>query len=171
MRFGWVAAAAACVIAVPAGAATYVVAATPVQVQPGGSLQIFGNAPGSTLRIISFDYSVDRNGTFVNAQGSGRNPVASGSGSVAASGFEHTGPRYGPSLIRIAFSESGYQRSDLAGFTISNVVVEADSQISVTTLPGVPEPASWAMMIGGFGMVGGIMRRRRAPLSLAPTSR
>jgi hypothetical protein len=26
----------------------------------------------------------------------------------------------------------------------------------------VPEPATWAMMIGGFGMVGGAMRRRRA---------
>ena len=25
---------------------------------------------------------------------------------------------------------------------------------------GVPEPASWALMIGGFGMVGGAMRRR-----------
>lgn len=27
----------------------------------------------------------------------------------------------------------------------------------------VPEPATWAMMIGGFGMVGGAMRRRRGP--------
>lgn len=26
----------------------------------------------------------------------------------------------------------------------------------------VPEPASWALMIGGFGMVGGAIRRRRA---------
>ena len=25
----------------------------------------------------------------------------------------------------------------------------------------VPEPASWAMMIGGFSLVGGAMRRRR----------
>ncbi len=25
----------------------------------------------------------------------------------------------------------------------------------------VPEPATWAMMIGGFGMVGGAMRRTR----------
>jgi hypothetical protein len=25
---------------------------------------------------------------------------------------------------------------------------------------GVPEPASWAMMVGGFGLVGGAMRRR-----------
>lgn len=27
--------------------------------------------------------------------------------------------------------------------------------------PAVPEPASWAMMVGGFGLIGGAMRRRR----------
>jgi len=26
---------------------------------------------------------------------------------------------------------------------------------------GVPEPASWALMLGGFGLVGGAMRSRR----------
>ena len=26
--------------------------------------------------------------------------------------------------------------------------------------PGVPEPASWAMLIAGFGLVGGAMRRQ-----------
>lgn len=31
----------------------------------------------------------------------------------------------------------------------------------LTVAPSVPEPASWAMMIGGFGLVGGAMRRRR----------
>ena len=25
----------------------------------------------------------------------------------------------------------------------------------------VPEPASWAMMVGGFGLVGSVMRRSR----------
>ena len=30
-----------------------------------------------------------------------------------------------------------------------------------------PEPASWALMIGGFGLVGGAMRRRRSHLSVA----
>ena len=27
---------------------------------------------------------------------------------------------------------------------------------------GVPEPSTWALMIGGFGMVGGMIRRRRS---------
>ena len=27
--------------------------------------------------------------------------------------------------------------------------------------PAVPEPVSWAMMLGGFGMIGGVMRARR----------
>jgi len=31
----------------------------------------------------------------------------------------------------------------------------------------VPEPASWAMMVGGFGLVGGAMRRRAAKLRFA----
>jgi hypothetical protein len=29
----------------------------------------------------------------------------------------------------------------------------------------VPEPATWAMMIAGFGMVGGALRRRRTALA------
>ncbi len=33
----------------------------------------------------------------------------------------------------------------------------------VFTLTAVPEPASWAMMIAGFGLVGGAMRRGRQP--------
>lgn len=29
-------------------------------------------------------------------------------------------------------------------------------------VPAIPEPATWAMMIGGFGLVGGALRRRRS---------
>lgn len=36
-----------------------------------------------------------------------------------------------------------------------------DRMIQLTFTPQVPEPATWAMMIGGFAMVGGNMRRRR----------
>lgn len=33
--------------------------------------------------------------------------------------------------------------------------------------PGIPEPTAWALMITGFGMAGGVMRRRRAAAALA----
>ena len=42
-----------------------------------------------------------------------------------------------------------------AGFAI-----RLDSAPSIG--PGVPEPASWALMIAGFGLAGAAMRRRRA---------
>lgn len=32
---------------------------------------------------------------------------------------------------------------------------------------GIPEPATWAMMIAGFGLVGGAMRRRKVAVSYA----
>jgi hypothetical protein len=39
---------------------------------------------------------------------------------------------------------------------------------SAQSAPGVPEPATWAMMIGGFGMVGGSMRYRRRRRTMLP---
>ena len=39
--------------------------------------------------------------------------------------------------------------------------------VSVTGSGAVPEPASWAMMLGGFGLVGGAMRRRSAAVRFA----
>ena len=39
-----------------------------------------------------------------------------------------------------------------------------DMIIRVTVSPAVPEPATWAMMLLGFGAAGFVLRRRRAPL-------
>jgi len=42
------------------------------------------------------------------------------------------------------------------------------TQFTGTAIGGaVPEPASWAMMLGGFGLVGGAMRRRRTSTTIA----
>ena len=39
-----------------------------------------------------------------------------------------------------------------------------DLIIRATVSPAVPEPATWAMMLLGFGAAGFAMRRRRAPV-------
>jgi hypothetical protein len=36
---------------------------------------------------------------------------------------------------------------------------------SVPAGGGVPEPATWTMLIAGFGLVGGLARRRRASVA------
>ncbi|HZV17470.1 MAG TPA: PEPxxWA-CTERM sorting domain-containing protein [Sphingobium sp.] len=36
-----------------------------------------------------------------------------------------------------------------------------------TATPGVPEPATWAMLMGGFALAGVAMRRRKVALSFA----
>jgi len=38
---------------------------------------------------------------------------------------------------------------------------------SLATSSPTPEPASWALMLGGFGLVGGAMRRRKVALTFA----
>ena len=59
-------------------------------------------------------------------------------------------------------------------FTTNNVLntigfeTVANTAITASVAAGaVPEPATWAMMIGGFGLAGAAMRRRAAKVSFA----
>ena len=58
--------------------------------------------------------------------------------------------------FRTAFTTPG------TGFYIDDVSYSASNAPAA-----VPEPASWAMMIGGFGLAGAAMRRRRATVAFA----
>lgn len=50
-------------------------------------------------------------------------------------------------------------------YTTNNVLngygFESTAGTAITATSAIPEPATWALMIGGFGMVGGTMRRRK----------
>jgi hypothetical protein len=53
-------------------------------------------------------------------------------------------------------------RTNARHYTDGNFGLNGMSGLSLAAYaPGVPEPASWAMMIAGFGLVGGAMRGRR----------
>jgi len=64
---------------------------------------------------------------------------------------------------RVAFSEN---RAG-AGYESDNHTVGFFTQSSGTPVSPVPEPATWAMLIGGFGLVGAAMRRRRRSVRFA----
>lgn len=78
---------------------------------------------------------------------------------------------YPNSLLNYNVGSTGYYIAAARGF--GNSVY--DYQLTVTGLTadptfgsaGVPEPAAWAMMLGGFGLAGSAMRRRRRNLATA----
>jgi hypothetical protein len=46
-------------------------------------------------------------------------------------------------------------------FTLTTFAYGSPISMKITQVAAVPEPASWAMMLTGFGLVGGMMRYRR----------
>ena len=56
---------------------------------------------------------------------------------------------------------NGLRALGVLGAVDGNPDASAFTVTSIVQTPGVPEPASWAMMLGGFGMMGGVMRARR----------
>jgi len=56
---------------------------------------------------------------------------------------------------------------EVKGHTGANAIAGTYTGTMTFAAGVVPEPASWAMMIGGLGLVGGAMRRRRNNLQLA----
>lgn len=53
------------------------------------------------------------------------------------------------------------------GITDTHTNRYLSGSINALSLDAVPESSSWAMMVGGFGLIGGAMRRRRSALRFA----
>ncbi|MGQ5702679.1 NF038132 family protein [Sandaracinobacteroides sp. A072] len=50
-----------------------------------------------------------------------------------------------------------------SGLAFAGLVIDGDP---IDPTPGIPEPATWAMLIAGFGMVGFVARRRRSDMAV-----
>lgn len=75
-------------------------------------------------------------------------------------------------LVRFDYSMGNhfYTDAQTQPFSTSGglLLLRAGTDIALTgvSIAAVPEPKVWAMMIAGFGMIGGMMRRRRTVLSV-----
>ena len=90
---------------------------------------------------------------------------------VEINGGGAVGPYIVRNLTDSSFSFTGFEYSiELAGspnnnqgrFNAAGAGARRGSY-TIPATPAVPEPATWAMMILGFGVAGAVLRRRRAP--------
>jgi hypothetical protein len=128
-------------------------------------------------------------GSNVNfLSGSYRNVVLTvGGGKASAfvdggSSFSSTTPvmnlTNGPGLLtffadnNVGGAQHEWSSGSIAALRIYNGVLSADEIAELNKVPfvataAVPEPATWAMMLAGFGLVGGTLRSRRNTLAFA----
>lgn len=83
-------------------------------------------------------------------------PTAGAFGSDAYAGGEFVYSNAGPAFAAVL--GRGWEESNGA---LGDVQFRASFGVGATTGAGVPEPAAWAMLIGGFGLAGGALRRQR----------
>jgi hypothetical protein len=101
--------------------------------------------------------------------GGGGNGPLFGPGSVVGTGFFGVNGGWQDAVVHydfiiphssanwqmsIAAGGAGWQGGDDESWGFDNFHLAANGA-------GVPEPATWAMMIGGFGLAGAMLRRRR----------
>jgi hypothetical protein len=68
----------------------------------------------------------------------------------------------GPASMTLSFTQTGDLLPGSPQPAVSGSFTFASPPSGVGIPSGVPEPASWAMLIGGFGLTGAAMRRRKA---------
>lgn len=126
----------------------------------------------STLTIngIAYDVSGDLNAKVVSSSGQSQHRAEGIVGGGFNSLFLYLN-YVAPGDLAIPVPTTGgslgagtYLLNNAGGFLANGTLLVSTLTIAAAPVAGVPEPASWALMILGFGSVGGLLRdnRRRA---------
>ena len=114
-------------------------------------------------------------------------PVAAFGIDIATIARGFSGSSSGAFVLTVNGTPYTYNYSGSTGFGFLGITTDtAFSSLTITTsknndslfdnvrfgtlaagTPAVPEPATWAMMVAGFGLAGGALRRRRAQVAFA----
>jgi YD repeat-containing protein len=118
------------------------------------AFQGFNYTRGTATALFFFGELLDANNNVIDTFTGGTTGPAVNSGSF----MSNTGYFSGPLTFRFGRAPGG-----------SGVAVVNDIQFDVRAIQAgvVPEPATWAMMILGFGLIGSALRQRRPLVKLA----
>ncbi|MEI6487225.1 MAG: PEPxxWA-CTERM sorting domain-containing protein [Sphingomonadales bacterium] len=96
--------------------------------------------------------------TSINNSSTARNWVyATGVGQISRAGYYRTA---------LVFNSNGYPSKDVVIDRVFAITTNDPATVIIPPTPSfVPEPASWAMLIMGFGLIGAVSRRRRVALA------
>ena len=128
-----------------------------------------GNDGDTTPRPISVNFTFS---APTNFPGSGSDATVGGT-TVAVNGTHDFGSLTWGAPATVNFGNYGLLTITMLPTTFDddhNADVKAKFSLAapaVTGVGGVPEPATWGMMIMGFGMAGATMRRRRTAVAAA----
>jgi hypothetical protein len=133
----------------------------------GGSLALNGGTPLWTGLLTSGDAAGINVTSTLTIIGGSANLVTSAGPLMQLNQFSHVGSYFFNGLVQTAPGPISF--TGLNQFmTIDSDDIGMPREYGVAFFyyegaagPAVPEPASWAMMITGFGLVGAVARRRR----------
>lgn len=164
-------------VAVPAHAAEYrfgTVAMLDVRNGADGDLLFDLRAPGldsygASSFLGALAVAGMRSGFIVSVTGDAPVSLASGGGPGGEYGFRFdlTGPGRNRltdnESVQWTWAGSGYRADGLtlAAHIQGGSTAGGSAWVNATPTPPVPEPATWALMFGGLGVVAGVARRRR----------
>ena len=143
----------------------------------GAFSQVTALAYNVSIASVGYSYQQDMMFSLSDSAGGSRLGVrpayASGMGSGTYSGARNllAGPTFdlftgADGLLRIEFSDQYDDiRNGVDGHWRSGTITLTYAPVPPTS--AVPEPATWAMMIAGFGLAGGALRTRRSRRTVA----
>lgn len=131
-----------------------------------GSVELFEDTVPQAIKVFfNFDNPFDSSAGAVSGSTTGfytfslDGPCGAFSGGCGAVNFD-------PVTFTFGANNSGAFTLDLSDATFAtpgSANVSATFKLLREAAPSVPEPATWAMMLVGFGLIGGTMRRRVQP--------